>query len=612
MPFRGRRRGARGPSQVLFLLGVLVLVVGGVTPVVLARLGPEHAPGIPPRTIAQFGDPVRPAVPAHPGVHLHPGAVVPAYGGGYSEPAPMGIADFGVTPLGAPYSYTTDQWLGTVQIGALKVTSGGPGANGKLGFQLNVVLVLSTGSGNLSYWVQNVVSIDSKTETIGFVDNIWNFSSPSAGLSSPELAGNGTVYDSAGFNYYAVTDPSFTNGNGIQLTLPTTVQAKVTTADFGGVPEVTFLFNDGFGWAAYDNVSFTHGGTWTDLGFAVDGYAYAPISPGIYTDGEWDFTGAGSAYTDVLSNLSMGLAFWNGHNFQSPPNAWNFGGNTGESMKSVIPRFEPDNATGALAAREVNGSGGSLGPLYGSSQVAEVEFEAPAVPNGTIQLGAGNYSYAGGLAHLVLAPGSYRIQLWNASVADGLLGWLNLTGGESTVVQLPVTLTQYAVGFHVSGLPAQTRWGVRWEGLFEATTSTWLNFSVPNGTYPYLLGAVAGYTTGSYRSTVSVEGVDQVIAVRFTVFTFATWFAPSGLPNGTAWSVQVSGLPQVDGVAPSPLRIPLSNGTWFYNVSTVAWYAAEPTEGNVSIAGVAPVVPIQFGPAPSTIVGTVTPIDAQL
>ncbi|HEV2165987.1 MAG TPA: thermopsin family protease, partial [Thermoplasmata archaeon] len=90
----------------------------------------------------------------------------------------MGISDLGFTPSSTPYSYTTDRFLGTAQLDSLSTY--GPAFDlYSLTFQLNVVLVLTSGSRTAAYWIQDVPYLNTSTQQIIFIDNVWNLTSSS-------------------------------------------------------------------------------------------------------------------------------------------------------------------------------------------------------------------------------------------------------------------------------------------------------------------------------------------------------------------------------------------------------------------------------------------------
>ena len=153
-----------------------------------------------------------------------------------------------------------------------------------------------------------------------------------------------------GVGYYGDgADPTLP-GNGIQLVYPSNLSAEVVASTIGGFTRVGFEYDDGFGWITYDNVTFPWTKGWTSHGFLVDGAATPPA--GDFYDAEWVLCGPGdgSSTIDEASNLSLQLEEFNGHNFESVPNAFNFGGDTGESISNVISTLPTALSAGSRAS----------------------------------------------------------------------------------------------------------------------------------------------------------------------------------------------------------------------------------------------------------------------
>ena len=147
---------------------------------------------------------------------------------------------------------------------------------------------------------------------------------------------NDQVYASAaGYD----SDVPFSNVN---LSLPTEVQLQVTTGPSDSGPQVCFSYNDGLGfghdkWQTYDCVYFL----WTQNlssfpAFQVNGYAMNPN--GLYTDSEFDIGGLGSGTYSTLNNTSIYLTmqYWNGNNYQTPPNAFSEGRDATYWVRSAL------------------------------------------------------------------------------------------------------------------------------------------------------------------------------------------------------------------------------------------------------------------------------------
>src|SRR5579871_3395851 len=307
----------------------------------------------------------------------------------------------------------------------------------------------------------------------------------------------------------------------------------------------------------------------------------------------------------------MEMQYWNGHNLEYPPSAWNYGTNTAESVQNVVPRSIRDNGSGYLGASETNGSSGSLGLLYDRDQVAQVTFDMGALGQGTLELGRQNYSYVGDQARLTMPPGHYPVQLWNGSTPVGGSGWLNVTGGESTVVTVPILPPRYNLSFAIDGLPFGTEVGLSVNGVHRWASDGWVNLTLPPGMVPYTIDPVAGYwLSGGYAGTADLTDGAATVLLDFRPFTYAVEINETGLAPGSAWTVNISGGPLARAIAPASVTVPLANGSWFYNVTSARWYAANPGAGSLSVAGSGEQLEIQFGPALSDLVGTVAPATA--
>lgn len=556
--------------------------------------------------------PLPAGLPVPLGAHAAPPAAQPLAGGGVDpnltfpkEPAPMGVTDFGVTPSGDPYQYATTSFLGAVEIGTLRSSGSGSSA---AGFQLNTELVLGSAPNLFVYWVQNVVSIDTSTRTFSIVNNIWNWSSSSQRIASGAIVGNGSIYSVGSQNLYEYSPAAGSlPGIGVVLPTPASVEDRLETIVVGGVPRVLFAFQDGYGWVTYDNVSFPWASSLADDGYLVDGFSYAPI--GLYLDAEWVYTGGGSGFTNLASDLNLSLDLFNGENYQAVPSAYDHGGNTAESESNVRESYlaAPVSLGGIPMAHEVNGSG-SLGPLYGPAQVGFLNLTAPT-PNGTISIGGLSLPFVGGGANLTLAAGDYPV-----TVARGgtLLGAWNLTVVAGTLLRwAPSELT-----FVESGLPNNFLWSVSVDGgLFRSNGST-LGLALYEGSYGYAVTPIAGYRlTGAYRGTIAIPASAGTIYLTWTRDLYPLDISVEGLPSTVAWTLTLEkaggGVATLHAAGPSG-AIPLSNGSYAYLLDLPYLYDPQPSEGNLSIDGalgeLIVLAPIRYG----SLEGSVEPANATL
>jgi hypothetical protein len=87
-----------------------------------------------------------------------------------SEPALMGIADYGVGPKG-PYVRETTQWMGAILL-YNDVSLSSTNAPWSMSFQLNVNLHYVVGNHEYDLWVQDVMFYNTLTSNVCFENNI--------------------------------------------------------------------------------------------------------------------------------------------------------------------------------------------------------------------------------------------------------------------------------------------------------------------------------------------------------------------------------------------------------------------------------------------------------
>ncbi len=164
------------------------------------------------------------------------GHVSPLYS---AAPAPMGIGDFGLKagPGGSviPYTLNTTGIEGTVslnELNAFYLQNDGPQS---VSIQLNAVLNNVTLFGNSSYvfWNQNVIFYSARTNTLEFIDNVWNFSSPAFDMT-PNAIAHGDGFVVSPIYYYAI-------GPELTVQYPFTVSVYLTAAVING--DSTAFFN---------------------------------------------------------------------------------------------------------------------------------------------------------------------------------------------------------------------------------------------------------------------------------------------------------------------------------------------------------------------------------
>ncbi len=158
---------------------------------------------------------------------------------------------------------------------------------------------------------------------------------------------------------------------------------------------------------------------------------------------------------------------------------------------------------------------------------------------------------------------------------------------------------EYAVSFSETGLPVGTPWSVALAtGVDNSTNGTSVNFTVPNGTYEYLVVDVPGYHQSSlpYLGNVTVSGANLAEpTLAFSLVHYALTFSESGLIAGLSWGVNLSGSVETvrtDG-GTDQVAFNLTNGSWAYALVPVPGWGEPtiPANGTVVVNGAAKTEP---------------------
>ena len=267
----------------------------------------------------------------------------------------------------------------------------------------------------------------------------------------------------------------------------------------------------------------------------------------------------------------------------------------GLGFANVIPGFHLGKAGGGPgpAPGQYSVTFSEAGLTKGTPWSVTLAGSTRSSSSSTVQFTEGNGSYAfsvGGVSGYTASPSSGTVTVNGASVTQ-------------SVAFSPSAVATYAVTFTESGLPAGTSWSVALSGSPGSGSAPGsITFNEPNGTYPYAVGSVAGYTASPSSGSVTVNGADESQAITFTPIpptTYMVTFTETGLPSGTEWSVTVSGS-TVSALAPAAASLSEPNGTYSYTVGTVAGYTASPSSGTVTVNGVAVTQAIAFSSSTAT------------
>ncbi len=209
---------------------------------------------------------------------------------------------------------------------------------------------------------------------------------------------------------------------------------------------------------------------------------------------------------------------------------------------------------------------------------------------------------------LALANGTYGYEI------PAVTGYHLLTAAENevyvtgagVVIDVPFALTSYAIALNASGLEAGKTFSATVGGVTHTIVATgtyefliWWG-DIGNGSYPYTVAHVAGYTETPRAGTLHVRGSSVQLNVTFSGIGYSVVFNETGLPAGATWTVTI-GNASVTTNATS-LNFTLPDGTYWFNVtSDKVRYGASPEEGKFTVddQGVSMVITFQRTPFPT-------------
>ncbi len=277
------------------------------------------------------------------------GAYLPSYTSG---PAPMGIGSYGVKNNSGTlttYNYSTSGFEGSITVYNESELSLGIASPTSYGIQLNAVLnnVTLFGNGPYQFWTQNVALYTGSNHTLTFIDNIWNFTSPSAVVNGSEFHSyNGTVVP--GVFYYTV-------GPTVSVTFPFTLNLYLNSANVGGRNTVFFNYSVTSGGkthsSSYDEVQFNSTlpgsssaappANYEVSGNTLTGTGFIPM------DAEITIGGPGGGSNAVFQNINatMSLDYKNPQgSYQPVKSAYSSGSETGETSSGISESYSGTTA----------------------------------------------------------------------------------------------------------------------------------------------------------------------------------------------------------------------------------------------------------------------------
>ncbi|MGC9175088.1 MAG: hypothetical protein ACP5GO_04475 [Thermoprotei archaeon] len=162
---------------------------------------------------------------------------------------------------------------------------------------------------------------------------------------------------------------------------------------------------------------------------------------------------------------------------------------------------------------------------------------------------------------------SYSVSTSSGYVPSTSSGTLSVTGSMSELISF--ALSAYAVTFTESGLPSGTRWFVVLNGVNKSSMSPQLTFEEADGTYPFYVGKVNGYSESPQSGYVKVSSQAVSQDIVFTPSVYTVSFVQDDLLPGSLWEVTVNG---------TTVSSYERNATFYLRSGTYSYYVQAPPD----------------------------------
>ncbi|MGC8581048.1 MAG: protease pro-enzyme activation domain-containing protein [Thermoplasmata archaeon] len=227
--------------------------------------------------------------------------------------------------------------------------------------------------------------------------------------------------------------------------------------------------------------------------------------------------------------------------------------------------------------------------LYNSSvylTVKDIPSGISATLNTNVTSPAPNNASAGTATltlyeHTNAKAGKYVIYITGTNYNPSTKSSGNLTGEQSLV--LYVSNVWYNATFSETGLPANLKWNIDFNGTYYSSNTPTIKIPVYNGTYYYNINNSSYYTPTPYKGNVVIKGSNVTIPVTFN-HTYNVTFIESGLPYGFTWGIKLNST--LNKGTSSSIVFTVKNGSYTYSIMPLGGYYPNVSySGNVNVNG---------------------------
>lgn len=173
--------------------------------------------------------------------------------------------------------------------------------------------------------------------------------------------------------------------------------------------------------------------------------------------------------------------------------------------------------------------------------------------------------------------------------------------GSNKIVNVDFGSKTYRVSFSVANFAAlrgssgnYNTWSVNFNGMYNTTQNSTVNYYIQNGTYSYSVTAPYGYSSSPPSGTVTVKGSNVIVDLTFNSTYYQVSFTESGLPvtpNSNLvpeWHIQISGNSIPSSILlssnTSQIIISLQAGHYNYTIMDPSGYYSLIPQGNITVS----------------------------
>lgn len=120
-------------------------------------------------------------------------------------------------------------------------------------------------------------------------------------------------------------------------------------------------------------------------------------------------------------------------------------------------------------------------------------------------------------------------------------GTVDVRGSGASVALRFTSTLSYSLTFTANDLPSHGGWNVTVNGTKQFSATDEIQFTLPNGTYPWIVEAPNGYGALPANGSATVRGASQELAITFSMLSYTVTFRALGLALGHLWTVTVIG-----------------------------------------------------------------------